>query len=257
MPFPVEKTWPLPFPQTRSAPFEYSWGSTGNNFPTASFSPMMRQDHLASSFVALPPSQTPFVLGPVSDRPTSSYGYDHDQSPHSFRTFIDGQIVPTYMLTQPEAETCGAPDTATAVGLVDEAGSQTCTVKDVKGAKSSCKGQKKRLSGRVMNVNRKLVLTLPPLSPQQFVCLKFIILNDERSSTHSTSSLKCRWEGCKYSGCFARGVDLMRHVKGAHIFPGSHVCVAEGCCKAFNRKDNLQAHITRSHQGNDEFHSQG
>jgi hypothetical protein len=161
MPLPVEKTCPLPFPQTRSAPFEYGWGLTGNNFPTALFPPMMRQD-LSSSYVALPPSQTPFVLGPASDRPTSSYGYDHDQSHLSFRTFIDGQIVPTYMLTQPEAEVCGAPDTATAVGLVDEAGGQTCTVK---GAKSSCKGQKKRLSGRVMNVNRKLVLTLPPLFP--------------------------------------------------------------------------------------------
>src|SRR5467141_1480916 len=71
MPFPVEKTCPLPFPQTRSAPFEYSWGSTSNNFPTALFSPVMRQDHL-SSYVALPPSQTPFVLGPASDRPSTS-----------------------------------------------------------------------------------------------------------------------------------------------------------------------------------------
>ena len=58
----------------------------------------------------------------------------------------------------------------------------------------------------------------------------------------------CKWEGCKYTGSFGRGADLLRHVQTAHISPRSFVCSVSGCRKSCSRKDNLEAHYRRVHQ---------
>ncbi|KAL4922361.1 hypothetical protein BDW62DRAFT_172395 [Aspergillus aurantiobrunneus] len=57
----------------------------------------------------------------------------------------------------------------------------------------------------------------------------------------------CGWEGCADRGSFKRENDLWRHIKGAHVFPRSFICMIENCRASFNRKDNLQEHIRRRH----------
>ncbi|KAL2841315.1 hypothetical protein BJX68DRAFT_271192 [Aspergillus pseudodeflectus] len=60
--------------------------------------------------------------------------------------------------------------------------------------------------------------------------------------------LRCKWEGCDYSGGFRRTHDLKRHVLTQHIEPRSHECPEYGCGMSFNRRDNLRWHLRRVHQ---------
>ncbi|KAL3487892.1 hypothetical protein BJX62DRAFT_240617 [Aspergillus germanicus] len=62
--------------------------------------------------------------------------------------------------------------------------------------------------------------------------------------------LRCKWEGCDYSGGFRRTHDLKRHVLTQHIEPRSHECPEYGCGMSFNRRDNLRWHLRRVHQRN-------
>ncbi|KAJ0416391.1 hypothetical protein BJY00DRAFT_316907 [Aspergillus carlsbadensis] len=62
--------------------------------------------------------------------------------------------------------------------------------------------------------------------------------------------LRCKWEGCDYSGGFRRTHDLKRHVLTQHIAPRSHECPEYGCGMSFNRRDNLRWHLQRVHQRN-------
>jgi hypothetical protein len=41
--------------------------------------------------------------------------------------------------------------------------------------------------------------------------------------------LRCKWEGCDYSGGFRRTQDLKRHVLTQNIEPRSHECPEYGC----------------------------
>ena len=61
------------------------------------------------------------------------------------------------------------------------------------------------------------------------------------------AAMLCKWEGCKYVGCFRREVDLLRHVRCVHVSPSSYQCPARGCGKFFNRKDNRDSHFRRRH----------
>lgn len=60
--------------------------------------------------------------------------------------------------------------------------------------------------------------------------------------------LRCRWEGCEYTGTFSRESDLLRHLKTVHICKDSYCCPVEGCQKVSNRCDNMKEHIRRVHQ---------
>ncbi|KAL4860562.1 hypothetical protein BDV12DRAFT_204914 [Aspergillus spectabilis] len=71
----------------------------------------------------------------------------------------------------------------------------------------------------------------------------------------SPKSLKCEWRGCTYTGTFSRPAQLKRHVDTQHIYPGSFICHAPGCDKAFNRKDNLGVHVRQRHES-DNSHPQ-
>lgn len=168
MPLTVEKTCPFLLSQTRSVPSQYWAGSTGNNFQTALFPQTMCQGLPSpQAYVALPSSQTPFALDHPRNVTDILASYDYDHHPSSFpSTFIDGHHQPApatcLQFAQPEeeAEVCGAANAiTTAAGLVESEAGHDQAVRTMKKAKSSCKGQKKRLSSR-MNVKRKLV---PPL----------------------------------------------------------------------------------------------
>ncbi|KAL2835929.1 hypothetical protein BJY01DRAFT_252242 [Aspergillus pseudoustus] len=62
--------------------------------------------------------------------------------------------------------------------------------------------------------------------------------------------LRCKWEGCDYTGGFRRTHDLKRHVLTQHIEPRSHECPEYGCGMSFNRRDNLRWHLRRVHPRN-------
>jgi hypothetical protein len=59
----------------------------------------------------------------------------------------------------------------------------------------------------------------------------------------------CLWQGCTYTGYFQRQAELLRHVKHVHIYRRSFPCPVEGCSSCFNRRDNLQVHLNRTHGG--------
>ncbi|KAL4904422.1 hypothetical protein BDW74DRAFT_30652 [Aspergillus multicolor] len=69
---------------------------------------------------------------------------------------------------------------------------------------------------------------------------------DTGSTTASTGSWICPWEGCTYHGTFGRKGDLQRHIKSKHVFPRWYKCLY-GCGKAFSRNDNRTAHHVRVH----------
>ncbi|PYI09408.1 hypothetical protein BO78DRAFT_38564 [Aspergillus sclerotiicarbonarius CBS 121057] len=69
--------------------------------------------------------------------------------------------------------------------------------------------------------------------------------------THRQAShdLRCQWKDCTTRPTFNRWEDLSRHIKTIHVFPHSYVCPVIGCGRLFNRKDNLEEHMSRHHQG--------
>ncbi|KAB8278269.1 hypothetical protein BDV30DRAFT_139839 [Aspergillus minisclerotigenes] len=60
-------------------------------------------------------------------------------------------------------------------------------------------------------------------------------------------SVRCEWKGCTYTGLFARKAELKRHVETQHIFPNSYECLEPRCMRTFNRRDNLNEHLRRTH----------
>ncbi|KAF9885543.1 hypothetical protein FE257_012749 [Aspergillus nanangensis] len=67
------------------------------------------------------------------------------------------------------------------------------------------------------------------------------------------SSFVCRWEGCCYTGAFRRKADLLRHLETIHISPQSFACLARGCHRMFNRRDNMRQHLFRRHENADQI----
>ncbi|KAB8225868.1 hypothetical protein BDV33DRAFT_198280 [Aspergillus novoparasiticus] len=59
--------------------------------------------------------------------------------------------------------------------------------------------------------------------------------------------VKCEWKGCTYTGLFARKAELKRHVETQHISPNSYECPEPRCVRTFNRRDNLDEHLRRTH----------
>ncbi|KAJ5467327.1 hypothetical protein N7475_005079 [Penicillium sp. IBT 31633x] len=69
------------------------------------------------------------------------------------------------------------------------------------------------------------------------------------SPSHSPDDLelKCKWEGCRYTGTFNREHSLIRHIRNIHISPFAHPCLVQGCGQVFNRADNLLQHKRNNH----------
>ncbi|RDK42308.1 hypothetical protein M752DRAFT_276276 [Aspergillus phoenicis ATCC 13157] len=55
------------------------------------------------------------------------------------------------------------------------------------------------------------------------------------------ATLRCKWEGCAYSGTFNRREDLLRHVRNLHVTPQSYLC--EICGRRFNQSYNRAVHM--------------
>ncbi|GAB1200297.1 hypothetical protein APSETT444_009667 [Aspergillus pseudonomiae] len=67
------------------------------------------------------------------------------------------------------------------------------------------------------------------------------------TSVRRDDTIKCEWKGCTYTGLFARKAELKRHVETQHISPSSHECPEPTCMRTFNRRDNLDEHLRRTH----------
>ncbi|KAJ9262218.1 hypothetical protein DTO212C5_8015 [Paecilomyces variotii] len=63
----------------------------------------------------------------------------------------------------------------------------------------------------------------------------------------NSGHVKCRWEGCTYTGDFSRDTTLWRHIKAKHLFPSAFVCRVEQCQRAFGRKDKYDEHMRDAH----------
>lgn len=66
-------------------------------------------------------------------------------------------------------------------------------------------------------------------------------------SSSSQGNFKCEWRGCKYAGAFGRRAELKRHIETKHVYPNNFQCHFARCRKQYNRKDNLEEHLKRSH----------
>ncbi|KAJ9300136.1 hypothetical protein DTO271G3_2253 [Paecilomyces variotii] len=68
-----------------------------------------------------------------------------------------------------------------------------------------------------------------------------------RPGTGRTNSghVKCRWEGCTYTGDFSRDTTLWRHIKAIHLFPDAFAC--RQCRRNFGRKDKYDKHMRDAH----------
>ncbi|KAE8147143.1 hypothetical protein BDV25DRAFT_143036 [Aspergillus avenaceus] len=62
-----------------------------------------------------------------------------------------------------------------------------------------------------------------------------------------SEALRCKWDGCNYTGVFGRKAELMRHIEAIHVSPKSYNCPVNHCRRSFNRSDNLKEHIRRVH----------
>lgn len=75
----------------------------------------------------------------------------------------------------------------------------------------------------------------------------FYLISTHREDYITGGPLVCEWRGCRYAGSFGNPNSLIRHVRATHVSPRSFLCPFQGCGRPFNRKDNLDAHILRSH----------
>jgi hypothetical protein len=115
--------------------------------------------------------------------------------------------------------------------------------------------------GKLQNVDKQNDSTTPPgrmfVLPRHSILLSIVIrfvvirsLTRISCVSHDVEIMPavCQWQGCTYSGCFQRQGELLGHVKRVHIYPGSFPCPIEGCYSSFNRRDNLQVHLNRTHR---------
>ncbi|RAH49545.1 uncharacterized protein BO95DRAFT_459937 [Aspergillus brunneoviolaceus CBS 621.78] len=72
--------------------------------------------------------------------------------------------------------------------------------------------------------------------------------NGKGRAGSTPSPVQCNWRGCGTRPTFNRPLDLWRHIKSLHLWPGSYRCPDEGCGELFNRNDNRHDHAMRMHR---------